>query len=149
MSTHGLNRIDETVIFHSLDRDHIKQIILEAAGDNEIIVQHVLGWHRDLVYQEALGIASGMLNYIVDGKNTLPGWSLKFAAELSGAQGKTMTAVAKRLKVSKSAVSKAANRWADELKLPRSRYMKSGRAREVYSEERTKNHWRHQRHDSV
>jgi hypothetical protein len=122
--------------------DHVRQIVLDAAGDNESIAQHVMAWHTNQVMQQALVIAAGMLNDIVDGKHTLSAWGLKFAANLNGAQGKTMTHVAKRLGVTRAAVSKAANKWGDALQLPRSAYMKSEQARKVYAQERMRNHWR-------
>jgi hypothetical protein len=131
---------------HELDKaiDHVRQIILDCAGNNEAIAQHVMAWHSNSVMAEALAMAAGMLNHIVDSKQTLPSWGLKFAANLHGAQGKTMTHVAKRLKVTKAAVSKAANKWADDLRLPRSAYMKSEQARKSYSDERKRHHWRHE-----
>jgi len=57
---------------------------------------------------------------------------MSYAAGLDGIAGKPMTATAKELGVTRQAVSKEANFWSDTLGLPRSRYMKSQRARTAY-----------------
>ena len=57
---------------------------------------------------------------------------MAYAAGLDGIAGKPMTETARELSVTRQAVSKEANFWSDALKLPRSRYMKSARARVAY-----------------
>ena len=71
--------------------------------------------------------------------------SLAFAAGLEIVEGVTMTQAARVLGVSRSAISKEANHWADVLHLPRSRYMKSQVAREKYHDDKLRKHWRRMR----
>ena len=62
----------------------------------------------------------------------LAGAGMSYAAGLDSINGKTMTETARELGVTRAAVSKESNFWSDTLGLPRSRYMKSARARRAY-----------------
>lgn len=131
------------------DQSEIQEVV-NSCGDyiRTSTARAILNWHarkaKSFIQSHNGEVLRHLFSVILKPGNTaLRFWSLAFAANLDTVQGRTMTSVAHDLKVTRQAVSKLANEWCDLLELPRSRYMKSEKARKAYSVERKNNHWRH------
>jgi len=59
-------------------------------------------------------------------------WQIAFALGLSCCQGRTMTAVAEKLMVTRAAISKGAHAFCAKVGVPPSEYMKSEEASDAY-----------------
>lgn len=130
--------------------DNLSDILAEQFNDlklSKATCAAIAEWHEKQIQTAresalALNIRAIVAMFMSPGNLSLRAWALAFAAGLDAAEGRSMTEVARELKVTRAAVSKETNRWADLLNLPRSRYLKSEQARESYSEVQKTNHWR-------
>ena len=136
------------------ETDTFGETLAESLGIDVEKANHLALWLEEEIEQRALSFRARDLNRIsgvfIDSKNPkLFSAGLAFAANLASLNGLgTQAEYARRLGLTRAAMSKATKFWQRFLGLPPSPHMKSSQACEHYRKKAREDHWRRRKVDN-